>query len=367
MPQRPKHQAIFEVIHSEIVQGRYAAGSLLPSEQALCRRWDVSRPTVARALRELQVLGLIERRAGSGTYVRPNIQAKRPTLGLFIEGLCKTEIVDPICAEITRAAQERGCGIFTGGFSADHSPRQIAEEWATNGIRGVFFAPIEFRENREAYNIEVARSFEKAGMSVVLVDRDVTEYPQRSAYDLVAMDNFHAGCQLGLHLAEVGCKRIVFVAKPDYPGSTDLRLAGVREGMRRGGGRNIDFRVGDPQDDVFVSRLVAAASRYEAIVCSNDLTAAQLLQVVTIKGCRVPTVFKLAGFDDIHYATLLSIPLTTVRQPCRSIGIACVDAMLGRLDRPLLPPRTIHLRGDLVVRASTAGPGQMPGKRGNLG
>jgi LacI family transcriptional regulator len=358
MPRGPKHQAIFESLHAEITQGKHGPGSLLPSEEALCRRWDVSRPTVARALRELQILGLIERRAGSGTYVRPNIQAKRPTLGLFVEGLGQTEIVDPICAEITRAAQERGCGIFTGGFPPGHSPREIAREWARNGIRGVFFAPIESRENPEAYNMEVARAFDKAGMSVVLVDRDVTGYPQRSAYDLVAMDNFHAGCLLGLHLAEVGCKRVAFVAKPQYPGTSDLRLAGIREGMREAGRAKIDFHVGDPRDDKFVERLLRAPAAYDAIACSNDLTAAQLLQTAVQKRRRVPTDFKLAGFDDVHYASLLSVPLTTVRQPCRSIGVACVDAMLGRLERPLLPPRSINLRGDLIVRASTAGRAQ---------
>jgi LacI family transcriptional regulator len=355
MSPRSKHQTIFEALHSEIVQGKHTAGSLLPSEEALCRRWKVSRPTVARALKDLQILGLIERRAGSGTYVRPNIRATKPVLGLFVEGLGKTEILDPICAEITRSAQERGCGIFTGGLPPEHSPREIAEEWAKNGIRGVFFAPIEFREQREAYNLEVARAFEKAGLSVVLVDRDVTEYPRRSDYDLVGLDNFHAGCLLGLHLTGNGCKRVAFVAKPEYPATTDLRLAGVREGARMGDGGSVDFHVGDPQDTDFVERVLRAAPRYDAVVCSNDLTAAQWLRSATQKGWRVPADFNLAGFDDVHYATLLSVPLTTVRQPCRSIGIACVDAMLGRLERPLLPPRTINLRGDLIARSSTGG------------
>lgn len=353
MSKQSKHQAIFEVLHTEIVQGKHAPGGLLPSEEALCRRWKVSRPTVARALKDLQILGLIERRAGSGTYVRPNIRATKPVLGLFVEGLGKTEILDPICAEITRAAQERGCGIFTGGLPPDHSPQEIAEEWAKNGIRGVFFAPLELRDQRAAYNRDVARAFAKAGLSVVLVDRDVTEYPQRSEYDLVGVDNFHAGCLLGLHLTEAGCKRLHFVAKPGYPSTTDFRLAGVREGVRLGGGAKVSFHVGDPQDSSFVEKILQASPRGDAVICSNDLTAAQWLQTATQKGRRVPADFKLAGFDDVRYATLLSVPLTTIRQPCRQIGIACVDAMLGRLERPLLPPRSIALRGELIVRAST--------------
>jgi LacI family transcriptional regulator len=353
MSHQSKHQAIFDALHLEIIQHKHTPGGLLPSENALCRRWKVSRPTVARALKDLQILGLIERHAGSGTYVRPNIRATSPVLGLFVEGLGKTEILDPICAEITRAAQERGCGIFTGGLPADHSPREIAEEWAKNGIRGVFFAPIEFHKGRETYNVEVARAFEKAGLSVVLIDRDVTEYPRRSDYDLVAMDNFQAGCLLGLHLTGSGSKRVAFVAKPEYPATTDLRLAGVREGVRRNGNAKVDFHVGNPQEISFVEKVLRAKSRYDAVICSNDLTAAQWLQSATQKGWRVPADFKLAGFDDVHYATLLSVPLTTVRQPCRAIGIASVDAMQSRLERPLLPARNITLRGELVARAST--------------
>ncbi len=304
-------------------------------------------------MKDLQVLGLIERRAGSGSYVRPDIRSLKPVLGLFVEGLGKTEILDPICAEITRAAQERGCGIFSGALPPDHSPDEIAEQWARNGIRGVFFAPVEFHERRETYNREMARAFEKAGLAVVLIDRDVTEYPLRSGHDLVAMDNFQAGCLLGLHLVERGSKRIAFVAKPQYPATTDLRLVGVREGVRQRSGSKVDFHVGDPEDIAFVEMVLRRSPAYDAVVCSNDLTGALWLQSATQKGWRVPADFKLAGFDDVKYATLLSVPLTTVRQPCRAIGIACVDAMQSRLERPLLPARAISLRGELVARAST--------------
>ena len=201
--------------------------------------------------------------------------------------------------------------------------------------------------------MEVARAFHKAGLSIVLIDRDVTEYPQRSDYDLVAMDNFHAGCLLGLHLAERGSKRIAFVAKPEYPATTDHRLVGVLEGVGRSGGAAVDFHVGNPEEISFVEKVLRKSPPYDAVICSNDLTAAQWLQSATQKGWRVPADFKLAGFDDVRYAALLSVPLTTVRQPCRSIGIASVDAMQSRLERPLLPARNITLRGELVLRAST--------------
>ena len=53
--------------------GKFASGKRLPSEVALCRRFETSRPTVARAMRDLETAGLVERRVGSGTYIKsPN-------------------------------------------------------------------------------------------------------------------------------------------------------------------------------------------------------------------------------------------------------------------------------------------------------
>ena len=79
------------------------------------------------------------------------------------------------------------------------------------------------------------------------------------------------------------------------------------------------------------------------------------MQAAAGLGCKVPGDLRLAGFDDAGFATLLATPLTTIRQPCRHLGITCIDAMLGRIRHPELPPRTILLQGELVVRASTMG------------
>jgi LacI family transcriptional regulator len=387
-----KYKPIFETLHAEILAGRFAPDGKLPSEEMLCRRWKVSRPTVARALRNLQMQGLIDRRAGAGTFVKAETRPMQVTMGLLVEGLGKTEILDPICAEITRAAQQRGCGIFTGGLPAGMAATGLAGEWAAKGVRGIFFAPLEHvpadGPRREALNTGIVSAFQKAGVSVVLVDRDSVEFPARSNCDLVAMDNFHAGCSLGEHLAKRvaggtgGMKgiRVAFVARPCFPSSTDLRLAGLKEGIRRlsaGGnaGRNVgrnassntgrnnmpesggvDFHVGDPEEPGFVAGIckrTRGKPAYDAIVCSNDMTAARLMQVATGMGLRVPGDFRLAGFDDAGFATLLSVPLTTIRQPCRGIGIAGVDTMIGRLRHPELPPRTILLGGELLGRAST--------------
>jgi DNA-binding LacI/PurR family transcriptional regulator len=63
----------------------------------------------------------------------------------------------------------------------------------------------------------------------------------------------------------------------------------------------------------------------------------------------------LAGIDDVKYASLLSVPLTTIHQPCAEIGAIAVSAMMERLRNPQLPARDILLNFRLVVRESSTG------------
>src|SRR5260370_19612396 len=65
----PKYQLLFDSLKGDILAGRYRPGQKLPSEASLVTRSHVSRITVTRALRELQNARLVERVAGSGTYV----------------------------------------------------------------------------------------------------------------------------------------------------------------------------------------------------------------------------------------------------------------------------------------------------------
>jgi hypothetical protein len=60
----------------------------------------------------------------------------------------------------------------------------------------------------------------------------------------------------------------------------------------------------------------------------------------------------VVGFDDIYPGALLAPPLTTVRQPMRTLGERGCALLLERLNDPSLPHRVELLETELVVRAS---------------
>jgi GntR family transcriptional regulator len=74
----PLYHIICLVLRDGIDSGRFKPGMALPTEDELSRDYRVSRVTVRRALGELATAGLIERRQGSGTFVRdrPAIDGK---------------------------------------------------------------------------------------------------------------------------------------------------------------------------------------------------------------------------------------------------------------------------------------------------
>lgn len=66
----PLYQQLAELLSRQITSGALTPGSRLPSEPQLAERHQIGRPTVRQATELLVKRGLIERRRGSGTFVR---------------------------------------------------------------------------------------------------------------------------------------------------------------------------------------------------------------------------------------------------------------------------------------------------------
>lgn len=362
-PTKPKHGQISSQLEMEISGGKYGAGARLPSENQLVKQFGVSRPTVARALRDLEIKGLVERRAGSGTYVSTNQQRLNSTrvLGLLVPGLSNTEIFHIICGEIASLARVHEYGLYWGGSTnprqdADASLKhaeEISKQFIDRKISGVFFAPAELLPQQEEANLRIAESLRESGIPVVLIDRDFTNFPRRSDFDLVGIDNFSGGYTIAEHLIKMGCQRILFVCRPLSAGTVNARIAGVREALTQ---NQLEVapnwvKEGDPADAKFVRSLVAGRLA-DAVICANDDTAAMLIRTMESQGVHPPHDIRVVGFDDVKYATLVSVPLTTMHQPCRDIAVVAFETMLRRLAEPTFPIQTICLPPHLVVRES---------------
>ncbi len=69
MPELKKYEDIASQIRALIEQGNLKAGARLPTERELAESFDVSRATIRQAEIQLQTLGVLEIKTGSGAYV----------------------------------------------------------------------------------------------------------------------------------------------------------------------------------------------------------------------------------------------------------------------------------------------------------
>jgi GntR family transcriptional regulator, arabinose operon transcriptional repressor len=353
-----KHRRVFEHLLASIESGALKAGDRLPSEAELGKMFEASRITVAKAVHDLQRQGLVTRRPGAGTHVLGEQKQSGRTFGLLIPELGLTEIFEPICNGMMRAQFAKPDALLWGNSSASiedsaRAAEQMVESFIEKKVNGVFFAPLELASEKDTANRRIARMLDRAEIPFVLLDRCYLPYPERSAHDLVGVDNRRAGYIATAHLLEHGVRRLVFVGEERAANTVDARITGFYEALRAHGARPEWEPVwrGSAGDDAFVRRIVDVA-RPEGIVCANDLTAARLMQALIGMGVRIPHEVRIVGMDDVRYASLLPVPLTTVHQDCAGIGAVAMATMLERLERPKLPVRDVLVPVRLVVRGS---------------
>ena len=371
----PKYQRVLAQLQGDVSAGRYPPGARLPSEAALTQRFGVSRITVGRAVREMQALGVVERRAGSGTFVtRAKLPvapeaADKPTVapvngggrpfGLLITDLGGTDIFEPIRQGMAAAPQAGSHALLWGQSAAQETDDReevgwrLCQQYLAQGVGGVFFAPFERIASRHRINGRIAAALDAARIPMVLLDRDLVPYPGRSRHDLVGIDNRRAGYLACAHLLGRGARRVAFLAYPDSAATVDARAAGYREALFQAG-MPVEPALQQPLDptDPVAVREFLELTHPDAAVCANDRVAGELMHTLLELGRRLPQDLRLVGIDDVGYAALLPVPLTSVHQPCREIGMAAMAAMVERLARPQAPARDILLDCRLIVRRS---------------
>jgi len=348
------YSEIAEALRKEIRAGAYSKEGSFPSLTKIMQRFGVSRPSAVRSIAELKRLGLVTARKGAGTFV----SRKNRTIGLAIPGTADSEFFSAIMDGLVFNCNKYGMDLVAGDiFAVNHDKRakqaeRLARHFASVGVAGVIMQPVGFLENAHQLNEIISDILDKAGIPVVLVDYDIVLPPNRSKYDLVAIDNFGAGRKVAAHLLKAGAKKICCLLRPLCAESVRTRFAGVEAEVFRTTGRHATVVVGEPTD----GKMVAAALkkfRPDAIVCSNDIAAGWLLKTLKKLGVVVPGDVMVAGFDDVHAADRMKPPLTSVRQPCFEIANMAFKALLERMSNSDLPPREILLDTTLVVRKST--------------
>ncbi len=186
----PHYRKLYEILRKQILTGLFAEGTLLPSENELCRVHGITRPTVRQALDALVRDGLIVKQQGKGSIVRKPLQnigilSVSGTASAIGVRFLKTEILQkPVLKnwpadfpfELSEKEREAGCVYMERLRYVDNEPlfydiNHIPNFYIPRLTRRSFENKSLFEILRKHYGIEIKGGEQK--LKAVLPDEHI--------------------------------------------------------------------------------------------------------------------------------------------------------------------------------------------------
>lgn len=341
-------------IMSELLQQK--APHKPPTITDVAKRAGVSVGTVSHVLSGARSVAPATRRrvdrAVKELGYRPSFTARSLTRGRTMTiGMVVPDIVNPIFAQLLEGAEDaladRGYAVLFGSSEND-----LEKERRYLG---------SFRERQvDGMIVDVATGSDPAALAalreevpVVLVDRLTSGWAGDA---VLSADEFGMGLAVD-HLVRLGHTRVALInGQPDVSGAA-RRRQGFTQRLAHHGLESPWVSEGTFTMDSGRQQaraILSSSAMFTAICCGNDVLAMGVLSVLNEQGIDVPGRISVTGYDDIEFAGVVTPSLTTVTQPMRAMGAAAARLLMQRIDEPDEPAHSVTLKGELIVRGSTA-------------
>jgi DNA-binding LacI/PurR family transcriptional regulator len=190
---------------------------------------------------------------------------------------------------------------------------------------------------------------------VVVIGRAV----RASGIDTVMTDEAVGARLVVEHLAGLGHRRIVHIDGGPGAGAATRRRAFVKEMKRVGLARTAEVVSGDFTEHSGVESAQTLLRRPRlptAVYAANDLAAVGAIDAFGKAGHEVPADVSVMGFDNIFFAHLRHVSLTTIDQPRLEMGRLAMTLLASRVGGERRADEAQLVTPTLVVRDSTGPP-----------
>ena len=180
--------------------------------------------------------------------------------------------------------------------------------------------------------------------------------------NVVAIDNLRAIKKAVKYLIDSGHSKIVHFAGPPQSSHTQERIEGFRHAFSE---RTLVFNkdmivsVGSKYEESYIKTIEYFKNKNKkdfptAIVCFNDQQALAVLAALKELKISVPEDISIIGNDDIYYAKIYPVSLTTIRAPQYEIGQRAAEILIRNIESStILPIERVVLDTELIIREST--------------
>jgi LacI family transcriptional regulator len=259
-----------------------------------------------------------------------------------------------IATGVKEHANSKGYSVVVASSENDHEcEKKFTHLFSTKDIKGTIIAPMV------EGTAEIEHLFKLKMINYPFVLLEAVKGIQAN---VVAIDNQRAIKKAVMYLIDSGHTRIVHFAGPPSSSHTQERIEGFRHAFSESTlvfNKDMIISVGSRYEEGFAGTLEYFRERSRedyptAIVCFNDQQALAVLAALKELDIRVPDDISIVGNDDIYYARIYPVPLTTIRAPQHEIGEKAAEILIRNIESSTpLPVEQVVLDTEFIIREST--------------
>jgi LacI family transcriptional regulator len=329
----------------------------------IAKELGVSLSTVSAVINKRQYVSVAMRDRVEKALQDANYQPNQLARGLRLQesrtvGLIVPDLANPFYSRLMRGAEDYltrfGYRLIVADSREDWKREQdYLVSFASKITDAIILTTCAATDQQVAMIPAIVRE-----VPLVFVDR----CPLRTKGICLSVDNVQAAYDATQHLLDLGHRQIAIVTGPLTLLNAAERFKGYKRALRAHGipmDRRV-VRAGNNTEDSGYRRgleLLQKLDRPTAILVCNNLMTIGVLAAIRKLGIACPRDVSLLGFDDFNWCSLLTPPLTMVRQPESDLGSAAAKMVLDRLHAPDQDESDkVVLPTQLIVRESTAAP-----------
>lgn len=325
----------------------------------------VSRGTVSRAFNERSDINRKTREkvleiARKNNYF-PNSSARglakgrTETIGIIVPEI-KNPFLPEMITAIEKAAQKHGMSALLAITDGNIlTQEKLLTKMASGQVDGILVTPCETAES-----IEMLNYINQKIPVVCLKNFDGLRCSSVSYDDRIGVR------QLIEHLQKLGHQRIAYIYPAESSWTAKQRISAYNETLDS---LSLTYRklYEIPEDVPFqdiwktIGKMVFSSGYKNtptALLAFDDIIAIHVMKAADACGKKVPQDISIAGFDNISFSMISSVPLTTVWVNRDRLGETAIDILMRRLKSEIKIEELHHITliPEMIVRCSTAAP-----------
>ncbi|MFE1646070.1 LacI family DNA-binding transcriptional regulator [Microbacterium sp. P01] len=265
---------------------------------------------------------------------RPNLMGRTLATGRTgLIALSFSNVGIPYFAELSRlvsaAAHSMGYRVLVDETDGTlEGERAVLESFEAGLVDGMLFQPAVVS------SLEIARH--RSAVPIVILGEGAAPLTM----DRVMIDNVSAARDATNHLITLGRRRIAFAGHESgkLSAASSQRIMGYQQALEDAGIAP-DPQLLLPRDTVTpmaavlgVGRALDEGTRFDGLVCRDDLAAIGALRALQERGIRVPDDVALTGWDNIMMSRVTHPSITSLAPDTAALTLRAMEMLVERIE-----------------------------------